>query len=113
MAHTTLMARVKRDQYHYAVGPDISPAIEITPGQEVVVETMDCFTGAITNSAQRFNSVADLLKVMPGLNPVSGPIAVTGAEPRGRCRCPCARHARRHGRRACHHHDPPRLWRVV
>jgi acetamidase/formamidase len=81
MANPTPIARVTRDQYHYAVGPDISPAIEITPGQEVVVETMDCFTGAITNSAQRFNSVADLLKVVPGLNPVAGPIAVTGTAP--------------------------------
>ena len=81
MATTTPIARVKRDQYHYFVGPDISPAIEINPGQEVVVETVDCFSGAVTDSAQRFNGVADLLKVVPGLNPVCGPIAVKGAEP--------------------------------
>lgn len=81
MAHTSPIARVTRNQYYYEVGPKVAPAIEINPGQEVVVETVDCFSGAITESSQRFNSVADLLKVVPGLNPVSGPIALTGAEP--------------------------------
>jgi amidase len=81
MAQATPIARITRHQYRYEVGPDIAPALEINPGQEVVVETMDCFSGAITESSQRFNSVADLLKVVPGLNPVTGPIAITGAEP--------------------------------
>jgi acetamidase/formamidase len=81
MAHVRPLACVTRRQYRYEVGPDISPALEITPGQEVVVETMDCFSGAITDSSQRFNSVADVLKVVPGLNLVSGPITVKGAEP--------------------------------
>jgi hypothetical protein len=45
MAHVPPIARVTRRQYRYEVGPDISPALEINPGQEVVVETMDCFSG--------------------------------------------------------------------
>jgi hypothetical protein len=32
----------------------------------------DCFSAAITESSQRFNSVADLLKVVPGLNVMEG-----------------------------------------
>lgn len=80
MAKTTPIARVKRDQYHYFVGPDISPAIEINAGQEVVVETMDCFSGAITDNAQRFNTFADYYNEIPGpFLPVAGPIKVKGA----------------------------------
>jgi amidase len=79
MTKTTPIARVKRDQYQYFVGPDISPAIEIDSGQEVMVETMDCFSGAITNNAQRFNTIADYIKASRGPLPVSGPIAVKGA----------------------------------
>ena len=80
MSKTTPIARVKRDQYHYFVGSDISPAIEIEPGQEVMVETMDCFSGAITDNAQRFNTLADYAKAIPGpALPVAGPIAVKGA----------------------------------
>jgi amidase len=75
------VARVKRDRIHYFVGPEIAPAVELVPGQEVVVETIDCFSGAITSSSQRFDNVGDLLKVVRGLNPVSGPIAVKGAVP--------------------------------
>ncbi|MBI3327880.1 MAG: hypothetical protein HYZ81_14415 [Nitrospinae bacterium] len=42
MAHARPIARVTRDQYHYEVGPKVAPAIEINPGQEVMVETAWC-----------------------------------------------------------------------
>jgi amidase len=80
MVKTTSVARVKRDQYNYFVGPDISPVIEIDPAQEVVVETMDCFSGAITDNAQQFNTFADYYNAIPGpFTSVAGPIAVKGA----------------------------------
>ena len=79
MADRTQIARVKRDQCNYFVGPDIVPVIEINPGQEVVVETKDCFSGAITDNAQRFNTGMDYIKATRGPLPVAGPIAVKGA----------------------------------
>jgi amidase len=72
--------RVTRDQHQYYVGPDVDPVLEIDSGEQVIVETVDCFSGAITSSSQRFASVADVLEIVEGLNAVSGPIAVRGAE---------------------------------
>lgn len=72
--------RVTRDQHQYFVAPDIDPVLEIESGEEVIVETVDCFSGAITRNDQTFDSVTDLFKVVTGLNAVSGPIAVRGAE---------------------------------
>jgi len=73
------IARVRRDQCSYFVGPDIPPAIEIDPGREVVVETKDCFSGAVTDNGQRFDSGMDYVTAFHGSLPVSGPIAVKGA----------------------------------
>ena len=80
MSTATGIRRVNRDQHQYYVGPDIDPVLEIDPGEEVIVETVDCFSGAITDSAQTFDSIADLLEIVTGLNAVSGPVAVRGAE---------------------------------
>jgi amidase len=79
MAKTTPLIRVKRNQYNYLVGADIPPIVEINPGQEVLVETLDCFSGAITSDEQRFNTPTELIKVVQGPVPVSGPISINGA----------------------------------
>ena len=76
----TAISRVNRDQHQFFVGPDVDPVVEIEPGGEVIVETVDCFCGAITDNSQKFNSVADFLQIVAGLNAVSGPVAVRGAE---------------------------------
>ena len=72
--------RVTREQYQYAVGPDIQPVLEIDSGEEIILETLDCFSGVVTDSSQVFNSVAEVLAIVPGLNPVTGPVAVRHAE---------------------------------
>ena len=72
--------RVTREQYQYAVGPDIHPVLEIDSGEEIILETLDCFSGVVTDSSQVFNSVAEVLAMVPGLNPVTGPVAVRHAE---------------------------------
>jgi len=77
---TTTPKRVTRDHYQYAVGPDIEPALEIDSGNEIIFKTLDCFSGAVTDSSQVFHSVAEILAIVPGLNPVTGPVAVRGAE---------------------------------
>ena len=73
------MKRLKREQAHifYAFSPDLEPVLEIEPGEEVLVETFDCRTGAITREDQ----VELVLDLGPGPNPATGPIWVRGAEP--------------------------------
>lgn len=80
MPAATPVCRVRRDQHQYYVSAEVEPVLEIDSGQEVVVETVDCFSGAITDNSQKFHRVADVLKLVEGLNAVSGPIAVRGAE---------------------------------
>jgi amidase len=74
------ISRVRRDQHQFHVGPDVDPVVEIDSGEDVVVETVDCFCGKITSNSQRFGSLAELFELTPALNPVSGPVAVRGAE---------------------------------
>ena len=73
--------RISRDQTQHFVGPDIAKTCEIEPGQEVVFDTVDCYSGAICNSSQKFNLTAEILEQVTGLNAVTGPVAVAGAEP--------------------------------
>ena len=64
------------DQYAYAFGGR-EPLVTVRPGTVVELFTEDCFGGAV-------RSVEDLpsqVCTFPFLNPVTGPIAVEGAEP--------------------------------
>jgi amidase len=64
------------DQYAYAFGGR-APLLTVPPGTVVELSTEDCFAGNV-------HGVDDLPSVVctfPFLNPVTGPIAVEGAEP--------------------------------
>ncbi len=64
------------DQYAYAFGGH-EPLLTVAPGTVVELSTEDCFAGNV-------RSVDDLpseVCTFPFLNPVTGPIAVEGAEP--------------------------------
>ncbi|MGY1607745.1 MULTISPECIES: acetamidase/formamidase family protein [unclassified Geodermatophilus] len=64
------------EQLRYSFGGG-EPLLTVTPGTVVELATEDCFGGAV-------RSVDDLpsqVCVFPYLNPVTGPIAVEGAEP--------------------------------
>jgi len=64
------------EQYAYAFGGH-APLVTVNPGTVIEVTTEDCFAGNV-------RSVDDLpsqVCTFPFLNPVSGPIAVEGAEP--------------------------------
>ena len=60
----------------YEIDRGLDPVLEVDPGDAVVVETEDAFTGQI----RREGDVRDK-RTMPLSNPVRGPIAVAGAEP--------------------------------
>jgi amidase len=73
---TTAQHRIGRDEVIWAFGPDLSPVLEIEPGEVVTLETNDCFTGQIRTEADLVTEI-DLDRV----NSATGPIAVRGAEP--------------------------------
>ena len=43
--------RVSRDQVFFAFHPELTPVLEVEQGEEVVMETHDCFEGQLKTSA--------------------------------------------------------------
>ena len=68
--------RLSRDQVIWSFGPDLEPVLEVEPGETVVFETNDCFTGQIRSEDDLVTEI-DLNRV----NSATGPVAVRGAEP--------------------------------
>lgn len=58
--------------------PNVTPAIEIEPGGEVILEALDVFCGQIHDN----NDYAELHNLdTSGCHPLTGPVYVDGAEP--------------------------------
>lgn len=60
----------------YAMSPDNQPVLTVAPGEVVRVRTKDCFANQLRLATDRLDKV-DWKRI----NPATGPIAVTGAEP--------------------------------
>lgn len=75
------MKRLGRDAVHYAFDRSLPPALEVDPGESFWVETHDAHRGTITDASVVYASLEDVLARLGGANPVTGPIAVTGARP--------------------------------
>lgn len=73
------MRRLGRESFHYAFDPSLPPALEVEPGEAFWVETNDAHRGTITDASVVYASLEDVLARLGGANPVTGPIAVTGA----------------------------------
>ena len=69
-----LTRRVTRDRVHQVFGPNVSPAITVSRGETVVVETQDCYRGLLTKEP---NTHGDADR--PEGIPVTGPIYVEEA----------------------------------
>jgi amidase len=68
--------RLSRDQVIWAFGPDLEPVLEVEPGDTVLFETNDCFTGQIRSEDDLVTEID-----MGRINGATGPVAVKGAEP--------------------------------
>jgi len=68
--------RPAADEYSYVFG-GTAPRLGIAPGDIVEFSTEDCFNGRVTSESDLPSAVCDFDQ----LNPVTGPIAVDGAEP--------------------------------
>ena len=86
MTDTSVLRRLPRAPYEelaYAFDPAAEPRIEVDPGESVVIETEDCFSGRLLEEGTL--PTPEFLPEMnssPGrFNPVAGPVYVRGAEP--------------------------------
>jgi amidase len=63
---------------HFVFDRDLEPAGTVKPGQTFVVETVDSLCGFVKSERDRFSSFDELLALVGGANPVTGPIYVEG-----------------------------------
>src|SRR5437660_5422525 len=68
--------RIGREHVIWSFGPELEAVLEVDPGETVVFETNDCFTGQITSEDDLVTEI-DFDRV----NSATGPVAVRGAEP--------------------------------
>jgi acetamidase/formamidase len=76
--------RLGRECARYAFDRSLPPALEVVPGESFWVETNDAHRGTITDETVVYSSLDDAVARIGGVNPVAGPIAVTGAR-KGDC----------------------------
>lgn len=70
------MKLINRKSITYRFSPDVPPVLKVKPGETIIFETHDCFTGQIKSESDLVTSV-DFSRV----NPATGPLEVEGAEP--------------------------------
>lgn len=70
------MKRLPLGPLYYEYSRHVEPRLRISPGETVVVESEDAFSGQIRTNADRRDRT-----LMPYSNPQTGPIFVEGAEP--------------------------------
>lgn len=64
------------DKFIYQMSSDNPPAIEVEPGSEILVDSLDAFGGQIKRKEHTLDDV-DMAEV----NPATGPIYINGAKP--------------------------------
>jgi len=67
---------ISRDHHNFSFSSDHQPVLTISPGELVLLQTWDCYRGAITGPENALLPIDDSL-----INPATGPIFVSGAEP--------------------------------
>ncbi|MEA2443100.1 MAG: amidase, partial [Thermoleophilales bacterium] len=72
------LVEVAKGDVRYTLGPDHSPVATVEPGTRLRVETELNIGDVLHDVGDEFS--ADMVR-LPFVNPVTGPIAVTGATP--------------------------------
>ena len=70
------MKRLASDHCVYSMDRSNAPAIAIEPGENIVVETQDCYSNTVKTQSDSFRP-----EDWDRVNPATGPIEVKGAEP--------------------------------
>ena len=76
-----ILKKLSRENMTFFFDKDIPPAMTVTPGEIFAVETEDAIAGQLTPATVNRMTHAEMKANVPCSNPVTGPIAVTGAEP--------------------------------
>ena len=71
-----MATQISRDQVFFAFGPTLKEIISIPQGEEVVMETHDCFEGQIQTTRDLLDSLD-----WSHVNPATGPVFIEGARP--------------------------------
>jgi amidase len=71
-----MATKVTRDRLFFAFEPNLDPAIHAEQGEDVLLETHDCFEGQI----QKPQDLVDKLD-WSHVNPATGPVYIEGAKP--------------------------------
>ena len=71
-----MATQISRDQVFFAFGPTLKEIIRIPQGEEVVMETHDCFEGQIQTTRDLLDSLD-----WSHVNPATGPVFIEGARP--------------------------------
>lgn len=71
-----MTVKVTREQIFYAFGPDLEPAVQAQQGEDILLETYDCFEGQVRKPA-------DMLAELDWshVNPATGPVHIQGTRP--------------------------------
>lgn len=70
------MKRISKDTRVYSMSKDNESVITVSPGESLIVETHDCFTGSLCSEEVPISEVP-----WEAINPATGPIYIEGAEP--------------------------------
>jgi amidase len=68
--------RVSRDKVFFSFSPSLTPAARVRQGEEVLLETHDCFQGQLKTERDLIDSLD-----WSHVNPATGPVFVEGARP--------------------------------
>lgn len=70
------MLKVSRSEVIYSMSKDNTPVAKVNLNQSFIIETHDCYTGALKNNEQLPSTVP-----WEKINPATGPIYIEGVEP--------------------------------
>lgn len=77
VGRTHTLTEEQQAEFHFTIGPYSKPVLTVAPGDRIVVDTRDAFSGRIKTEADK---PSEKIK-MPFANPQNGPIMIEGAEP--------------------------------
>ncbi|MFD1935501.1 MULTISPECIES: acetamidase/formamidase family protein [Nonomuraea] len=81
MGDLATAVRVPAGPRRFAYDSGEPAVVEVGSGTSLVFETLDCFSNLLSSPEQRFRTEAELIELVGAFNPVSGPVAVSGAVP--------------------------------
>ncbi len=71
-----MASELTRDKAFFAFSPDVEPVLRVAQGEEVVLQTHDCFSGQLKTSADTLETLDWSIT-----NPATGPVYIEGTKP--------------------------------